>query len=55
MYIIIKIIQKITQVKILYKLSLKAKSPNAMPSFQIKCMSKNFDVNISIPIFFLSK
>ena len=43
-------------VKKLYKLFLlNEKRPKAIPSFQIKYIFKNFDENISEPLFTLSK
>ena len=42
--------------KISYKLSdLNERRPKAIPSFQIKYISKNFDTNISEPLLILSK
>ena len=46
----------IKNVKKLYKLFwLNDNSPKAIPSFQIKYIFKNFDANISEPLFILSK
>ena len=51
-----KIITNIKIVKILYKLpSSNENKPNAIPSFQISLIFKNFEENISDPKNFLSK
>ena len=46
----------INRVKILYRFfSSKENNPKAIPSFQIKDIFKNFEVNISDPKSFLSR
>ena len=53
---IIVIIMTINRVKILYRFfSSKENNPKAIPSFQIKDIFKNFEVNISDPKSFLSR